>query len=159
MHLEEGVIERVSPGKAWVRIQRHGQCSSCSSRDACRTLSDKEMLVEVDDALQVEVGDRVQIGAPEGALLRLTFLVYLAPVIALIAGAYAGSAAAAALGGSSTLWGVLGGAAALAGSFGVLRLIDQRIGSGSPYRPRMIRRYPAASSVRENRNDPAEIAR
>jgi sigma-E factor negative regulatory protein RseC len=143
---EEGMIQRVSFNKAFVRIQRSSCCAGCSSRGACQVLSDKEMIVEVQNDLEASVGDTVELSVPTRSLLKLSLLVYFVPIVALLIGAYAGGRWAEALGMQSPLAAILGGALAMAVSFYLLKSLDRAAHAGGKYLPRMTRVLVSADS-------------
>ena len=91
MATEKGIIEKISHSDAVVRIQKSSACAHCESRGACQVSEGKAMLIEVANDLQAKVNDHVEISVPEGSLLKLSFLVYFVPILALIAGALGGS--------------------------------------------------------------------
>jgi len=84
---EQGITEKVTDRKATVRVRKSPTCAHCGSRTSC-DISDRDMLVEVSNDLQAKVGDYVEISVPEGTLLKLSVLVYLFPIIALMTGAF-----------------------------------------------------------------------
>jgi sigma-E factor negative regulatory protein RseC len=156
MLTEQGVIEKAFPKKALVRIQKSSCCAQCDSRGACQVLSDREMLIEVANDLQAKAGDQVEISVPARSLLKLSMLIYLLPILALILGAYAGGALAPFYRLSSNLASVLGGMIALGVTFFGLIILDRAVRKRPDYYPRMTRiltRHVAGaeSSLREPR--------
>ena len=139
MAIEEGIIEKTSKRKAMVRIARSAACATCNSKDSCGVSSDKKIVIEVTNDLQADVGDRVEISMPESSLLKLSLLVYLLPVVALIAGAFLGAELAAVLNMDSTLSSVIVGCSAMAIVFGVLKWLDGISNFKEKYYPRMTR--------------------
>jgi sigma-E factor negative regulatory protein RseC len=97
------------------------------------------MLVEVSNDLQAKEGDYVEISVPEGTVLKLSFLVYIIPVIALLIGAFAGAAVAQPLHIDSALASVLGSGLFMGVSFIVLKRLNTNAESSGKYYPRMIR--------------------
>ncbi len=98
MATEEGVVfkmGREGSGTAWVKTTRSSACESCSSRHACQTGgSGKEMEVEAINTVNARVGDRIVLNIATGSLIKATFLLYVFPVLAMIAGAFVGQAIA-----------------------------------------------------------------
>lgn len=139
MAIEEGVVLETSKRKALVRIQQGSACASCGSRDSCDISSGNNMEIEVSNDLQANIGDRVQISLPESTLLKLSLLVYLLPVIALVAGACVGAELAKVLNIDSTLASVVAGCSAMAIVFCVLRWLDGISDFRKKYYPRMTR--------------------
>lgn len=139
MITEEGVIEDTSGAKAVVRIRRSSACAHCDSRGACKVISDRDMMVEVDNGVGAQKGDRVEISVPARSLLKLSLLVYFLPIVALVGGAYAGSEFIGPLGPGPTFGAIMVGGGAMALAFYLLRGFDKRAGSGMSYSPRINR--------------------
>ena len=80
------MVESISHGKAVVRIQKGGRCHNCSSREGCGVSVSGDMQIDLDNELGAKVGDSVEISLPTRSLMKLSLLVYLLPVLALIHG-------------------------------------------------------------------------
>ncbi len=139
MPIEEGVVLEASKRKALIRIQQGSACASCNSRDSCEISSGDNMTIEVSNDLQAKIGDRIQISLPESTLLKLSLLVYLLPVVALVLGACVGAELATILDMDSTVTSVVAGCAAMAIVFCVLRWLDGISDFRKKYYPRMTR--------------------
>lgn len=124
---EQGVVERVKGGKALLRIERTSACATCESRGSCEMGPGKKMMVEVTNDLGARTGDRVEVSVPTGSILKLSLLVYLFPILSLIAGAYAGGECAQRLAFDTTLVSIFGGGMMAAIAFIVLRHLDRRL--------------------------------
>ena len=143
---EEGVVEKASLQKAVVRVERSSACDHCRSRGACETLSSKSMRVEVANDLGAVEGDRVELSVPATSVLKLSFLVYMIPVAALVAGAYAGDLWAKGREVDPTLAAIIAGALAMLGTFLFLRRIERTVSSPtSDFQPRLSRILPPVS--------------
>jgi sigma-E factor negative regulatory protein RseC len=134
---ENGIVESVSARRAVVRIQKGGSCAACENRSSCHIDSDRPLLVEVDNEMGAAAGDRVELSMPTASLLKLSFLVYMVPVLALVIGAILGAAWAGPLGVSSTSGSLLIGGAALIASFAFLKLLDRSVRRRPEYQPRL----------------------
>jgi sigma-E factor negative regulatory protein RseC len=79
-------------GIALLRCEPHSGCGSCNVRTGCGNHLLNELVSESEHQLQIaisqplEPGQKVEIGISEGSLLRSAVLVYLTPLIGLIAG-------------------------------------------------------------------------
>ena len=135
---EQGVVCKILNSKVLVRVQKSSACAHCESRDACE-ISNKDMLVEVVNDLHAKVGGPGRTQSSEGSLLKLSMLVYLLPVVALIAGAYAGSAWAGSVQADATLAAILGGGLAMGIAFYTLKSVDRAAAAKNRYFPRMTR--------------------
>jgi sigma-E factor negative regulatory protein RseC len=132
---EIGIIERVEGRRAVVRIQKGGSCAACENRSSCHIDSDRPLFVEVDNEMGAAEGDRVELSMPTSSLLKLSFLVYMVPVLALVMGAILGAEWAESLGLSPTSASLLLGGSALAVSFLFLRRLDRFLRHRPEYRP------------------------
>jgi sigma-E factor negative regulatory protein RseC len=139
MVAEVGIVEKILPHKAVVRVQRSSACAHCSSRGACRVTEGKAMLIEVDNDLRAKVSDHVEISVPEGSLLKLSMLVYFMPILGLIAGALVGAASANYFNVQPTLASIVCGASAMGITFYGLKWLDRRAQAKGEYQPRMTR--------------------
>jgi len=145
---EEGVVEKASPRKAIVRVVRNSACEHCRSRGVCETLSEKDMRVEVANDIGAVEGDRVELSVPAASVLKLSFLVYMIPVAALVAGAYAGDLWARGRDMDPALAALTAGVVAMAGSFLFLKRLDRSVSSPtSGFQPRMTRILPSSEEA------------
>ena len=93
----EARVLSVEPGFAWVEPRPHSPCGQCHPEHGCRSLQMARMFAlreprfRVLDPLGVAPGQRVNIAVPESGLLRSAGMLYVLPVLALIAGAMFGS--------------------------------------------------------------------
>ena len=137
MVTEEGIIEKISHSNAVVRIQKSSACAHCESRGACQVSEGNAMLIEVTNDLQAKVNDHVEISVPEGSLLKLSFLVYFVPILALVAGALGGSVLAQSFNLQPTLVPIVCGGFAMGIAFCVLKWVDRGAQARRNYQPRM----------------------
>lgn len=137
MMRERGVVEKSSPQKALVRIERSSACATCESRGSCHVQNDKHFVVEVVNELGAKAGDVVEISMPSGNVIKASLAVYSLPVLGLLLGALSGGSLAEALNVTPTTASLLGGGAGLMVSIGVLRRFDRSVRSRPGYSPRM----------------------
>jgi sigma-E factor negative regulatory protein RseC len=89
--VEEGTITKVYDSKALVQVGKSSMCEGCQSRSLCKNLGGgKTMEAEAKNSAGGKVGDRVLLKIETSLFLRITFIVYIIPVLALIAGAIIG---------------------------------------------------------------------
>ncbi|MCQ4310240.1 SoxR reducing system RseC family protein [Pseudomonas stutzeri] len=100
---EPGRVIAVEPGAVWVETRRSSTCSGCSAKNGCgQGLMDKlgvhqrRGLIRALSDFHLDVGDSVIVGIRESVLLRGALLVYLFPLIALLASALIASELSAA---------------------------------------------------------------
>lgn len=135
---EQGIIEEISNQKAIVRIRKSGACAHCSSKGSC-SISDRDMLVEVQNNLQAKKGDTVELSVPEGTLLKLSALVYLMPIIALMFGAFIGSYLSIYLNSDQSITAIITGGIFCGISFLGLKIFERSKRSDNKYFPQMTR--------------------
>lgn len=139
MEKERGIVEQVEGGKATIRIQRSSHCASCSSRDQCHTMGEREMRIEILNTLRAKEGDLVEIAVPTRSLLKLSLLVYFVPVLMLLIGALLGQVWAETFSSDPTLASVVGGIGAMGLSFVGLKWLDGKMRGKVEYSPRILR--------------------
>ncbi|MBW2303010.1 MAG: SoxR reducing system RseC family protein [Deltaproteobacteria bacterium] len=146
MEKERGRVEQADERNIFVRIQQSSHCATCQSRDQCHTLENREMQVKVPNTLQAKEGDLVEIAVPTRALLKLSLIVYLGPILMLLAGAFLGNYWAQTASRDVTLPSVIGGLSAMGISFLGLKWMDRRIRGKMEYSPRLLRIVTSADS-------------
>lgn len=93
---EQGTVVDTSAVAAVVQATRRSSCGSCGAAAGCGTslldrfLGRRPLLLEVDNSLDVVIGDRVVVGVPEASMLRAAAAAYLGPLAGLILGAVIG---------------------------------------------------------------------
>jgi len=101
--------------------------------------SGKEVFIEVSNKLNARAGDHVEISVPGSSLVKMSFIVYLLPVIALVAGAYGGGIWAEYYDLDPSLLSLVSGICATGLVFYLLRLFDRSGKISSKYAIRMTR--------------------
>lgn len=89
---ETGLVTGIKEnGFASVGVLRGEFCGSCPCQEACRALGGKveRQIVAVNRA-GAKLGDRVLVSIGYGSFLKISSLVYLLPILALVAGSYVG---------------------------------------------------------------------
>lgn len=94
MILETGRIVSIEAEGVWVETIRKSTCGSCQAEKGCgQSLLNKWdghtayiwVLLDGRDPARYAVGDEIQIGIPEEVIAKGALLVYLLPVISLVA--------------------------------------------------------------------------
>jgi sigma-E factor negative regulatory protein RseC len=140
MATERGIVVRTAPGTAWVKTSRTSACEGCSEHGSCHMSEDgREMEVEAVDTVGAKVGDRILIGIETGKLLKVSFMLYIFPVLLMLAGAVVGQQAAPALGLNPDALAVAVGIGSFLVAFIIIRSRSRRMARTDCYRPRVIR--------------------
>ena len=91
MATEQGVVLRTDSEAAWVKTIRSSACEGCTAKGSCHSMGGgQEMEVKALNPAGAREGDRILLSFETGALLKATFLIYVFPIIFLIAGAALG---------------------------------------------------------------------
>jgi sigma-E factor negative regulatory protein RseC len=88
---EHATVTVVSPEGTWVEATPSAACEGCASRGSCHGVGKDRNSVQVINRLDARVGDTVAITFETGSLLKALFLLYMVPILALLAGACAGN--------------------------------------------------------------------
>jgi len=139
MH-EEGLVRSLHGRLAKVEMLESNACQHCSAHGACQFLGgDKVRAVAAENEIGAQVGDRVLLAAPRRGVLGAGFLVYMVPVLALIAGAAVGQKLGPAWGMSTQNAAVITGLGSLAAAWLVLRQVSRKLGQKSSFKVRIVR--------------------
>ena len=132
---ESGCVVRIAGPFAWVSCESRAGCERCAEGKGCgggllsRLLGDRLFQLRVPVSAGIGVGDQVQLGISEGALLGAACLMYLLPLLALISGALIGDF----LGGDGVA--LLLGSLGLLASFVLLHVFRERIALSRRFQP------------------------
>jgi sigma-E factor negative regulatory protein RseC len=102
---EEGIIIEIFQGNmAKVKVGRHGECKNCG---ACP--GDSALVIEAQNFIGAKAGQRAVFEMKETNMLMAAFVVYIAPLIAILVGVAAGQVIAVKLGYSVQGFQIAGG--------------------------------------------------
>lgn len=143
MATESGIVSKTGakgPQTVWVKIVPSSACESCSSRHSCTAKSNsQEREVEALNPVNAAVGDRIQLAISTGSLLKATFLLYIFPVLCMLAGGIAGHTIAARFQWDTSLLAAIVAFAFFGAAMLVVRLGGNRMAQKAAYRPQIIR--------------------
>ena len=140
MATEEGIVCRIDATTAWIATTRSGACENCASKGSCSTLgSGREMEVQAVNTAGAQAGDRVLINFRTASLLKLSFLLYIFPILAMFAGALLGQTATPFLNFDATALSVVCALLFFLLAFGLIRLGGNRLARKDEYRPKVVR--------------------
>lgn len=108
-------------------------CNGCAAMGLCHAGDDgRSMVVETHNVLGAVVGDKVRLASRAGKFLLASFLLYVVPLLALIAGAVLGELVGAfyALRIDPNLLAAIFGLAFMVGSFFIIRIGSRAIPRG-----------------------------
>lgn len=142
MAIEQGVVVKMGrngPTSAWVKMARSSACESCASRESCHTGGDTTQQVEAINDAGARVGDRIQLSVGSGALLKATFLLYMFPVLCMLAGGILGSWIAPVFEANPSAVAAIAALLCLGMSLLIVRAAGEHLGAKEAYRPRIVR--------------------
>ena len=135
MAIEQGIVVGMGNGgnqTAWVETVRSSACESCASKESCNAGSGKQK-VEAVNEIGARVGDRIHLSISSGALLKATFLLYMFPILCMLAGAFAGNAMAGAFDASSSLTSMAGALISFTGALLLVRAKGNSLAKQAAY--------------------------
>jgi sigma-E factor negative regulatory protein RseC len=137
---EEGIVLRTGSGTAWVRTVRTDACDSCEAKDACNMLGGgKDSEIEAVNKIGAKTDDRVIIGFESSSLLKASFLIYIFPILFMIAGALTGQKLSIRYGLNETLFPAVSAFISFAASFIIVRILGNRMAGKDAYKAKIIR--------------------
>lgn len=133
---EVGQVTQIQDTIATVRTQRNSSCGSCN---ACSMGQNQdEMFIKVLNELDAKPGDWVELDLESISILKISSIVYMIPLVALILGLIGGYTLAEYFSGNPELYGALGGLLATVLAFLGIRIAEPRFNKKKEYTPRMI---------------------
>jgi sigma-E factor negative regulatory protein RseC len=88
---EHATVTVINAEGTWVEATPSAACEGCSSRGSCHAVGKERNRVKVINPLDARVGDAVVISFQTSSLLKALFMLYMVPILALLAGACAGN--------------------------------------------------------------------
>ena len=138
MATEQGIVLRTDSETAWVKTVRSSACEGCTARDSCHTTAGgQDMEVKAINSVGASVGDRIVLSFETASLLKATFLIYVFPIILLIAGAALGQALAPLIGFSPSALSVLLGFAFFFIALFIVKSRANRMAQKNAYQPKI----------------------
>ena len=151
---ETGRVVAVEADSLWVETIRKSTCGSCSARSGCghglmNRLGDGRstyirVLAGDTDISECRVNDEVRIGIPENLMLRGSFLVYMLPLLGLLAGAAGG---ASLLSANPDLGTAIGASSGFLACLAYIRLHSRRHRDDRSLQPTLLEVLPAGEAL------------
>jgi sigma-E factor negative regulatory protein RseC len=136
MATEKGIVTKTGLGTAWVKTLQSEACEGCSSCGTCGAQR-PDTEVEVINEVGAKVGDRILIDFKTSAFLKVTFLLYIFPIICLTLGAMFGLQVAADYDYDESVCSAVLGFAAFFASVAVIRVAGRKMAANKRYRPQI----------------------
>ena len=91
MELEEGRVISIKNNKAVIEMDISNKCDTCAIKDSCMSLSNETVRrIEIPIKQDINVGDLVTMGYEPKFRILSAFLIFIFPLILLIAGYFIG---------------------------------------------------------------------
>jgi sigma-E factor negative regulatory protein RseC len=147
MITENGTVTQTNKSTAWIKTMRTGACEGCSSKESCGTSHNaKELIVTVKNTLGVEKGDQVVIGLETKPMMFLSFLLYVFPILLLIAGAVIGDSLAPVLGMDKSFCAMILGFLFFGTAFLIIRKKHTILSQKDEFKPFLVRKKRVSDS-------------
>lgn len=132
-----GLVIETGGETAMVTLQQHLACGSCGRCGMLSGSTGRDQVVEVLNPIRAQNGQRVILETDDRQILFISFMLYLVPLAALLAGIIAGLnlAGRLALGLNHELFAAGVGLAGMVVVFVLLRLWDNRVKGQDKYKP------------------------
>ena len=141
MATEEGIIIKVNPATAMVKTKQMTACESCTEKDTCHSAGGGKKIMEVEavNTANAQLGDTVIVTFATSQLFKLSFLLYVFPVIVMIVGALMGERVAENFNANPSAWSAVMGFAFFFAAMAVVKLMDKKARKTGKYRPEIIK--------------------
>ena len=140
MATEQGIVVRLGTDSAWVKTTRTSACEACAAKSSCRTLGGgKDMEVEAINEAGAKVGDTVTIGFKSSSLLKLSFFIYIFPILCMFVGALIGQEFADSFSYDGSAVSAVFGLLFFGIAFLFIRAKGNRLAKNQEYRPKITR--------------------
>lgn len=141
MITENGIVTQANPAMAWVKTIRSGACDHCTEKDNCgEAHNQKEQIVTVKNTLGVKEGDPVVVGLQTRPMLYLTFLLYVFPILLMIAGAAIGNSLAPSMQMDQSILSMIFGFSFFGLAFFFIRKKHTSMSNNNAYKPFLVRK-------------------
>ncbi len=140
MATEKGTVTKLDSTATYVKTTKTSACESCAAKDSCHTLGGgKEMEVEVINTIGAKEGDEVVMSLETSSLIKASFLIYVFPILCMIAGAVIGQEIVPNYNLSAAVWSLVLGFLFFFLAFLIVRLMGNKLSEKEKYRPKIIR--------------------
>jgi len=137
----EGIVTKVDSSTAWVKCSKSAACESCKAKDFCNTVGGSDDTVEIEaiNAVGAKVDDRVTISFETSSLLKVSFLIYMVPVLFLILGVVIGDKIAGIFNYDQSICSMLVGFLFLVTAFFFVKTKGSKMSEKDEYKPKIIK--------------------
>ena len=150
-----GVVKALQGHMAVVVTRMEPECESCKAKDACFSLGGGGANAEVKarNTAGAEVGDVVTISIKGSSLLKVSFLVYMLPILALLGGVIIGVLVSNYIPVNENILAGVFGLFAFCGTFIWLKTKGDRLAGKQEFTPEIVSRKRTDGQI-----DPSDLA-
>lgn len=151
--LETGQVVSAENGQVQVHFKRTSACERCG---ACGMLANgQDMIVTLENTIEARPGDQVVVQMPTQGMLQASAIVYVIPLLLLVAGAVVGKLALAPLfaGAESDVVAAISGIALCALGFLGIHLLEPKLRRQKRFQLQMVSVHRAAQGQEEEQID------
>ncbi|MDY6826139.1 MAG: SoxR reducing system RseC family protein [Bacillota bacterium] len=132
-----GVVTQTNDERAKVSLQRHLACKNCGRCGMLSGSGGKDVVIEALNPIKAQPGQRVMLESDDRQVLFVAFMLYVVPLVGLVAGIFAWLKAAASLGFTENqeLISVAIGFGVMIIAFILIRIWDNRVKDDPKYKP------------------------
>lgn len=141
MTVSHGSVMKISGNRATVKLSDGGGCGNCPSRDKCRETGHMHMEVMVPPHVELNENDRVLLAFSDSPVAAMALLVYLLPIICLIAGAAIGNWLDTLYGTTSPVYALIVAVVCFAAPLLAFRLFRRHIKGCNLHHPQLLEVY------------------
>jgi sigma-E factor negative regulatory protein RseC len=135
---EEGVVIRTDSNSAWVKTVRSRACEGCSAKGSCHaSAGSSEMEVKAFNEIGAKTGDRILLRIETGSMLKVTFLIYVFPILLLIIGAAIGWETASYFDFNPSALAAILGFSFFAAALMLIKVAGNKLAQKNEYRPKI----------------------
>ena len=156
MATEEGIIIKIHNNTtAVVKTLQMTACESCTEKDHCHTSGGGKKIMEVEavNTAGAALGDTVVVTFPTGQLFKLSFLLYVFPVLVMIIGALLGERMAENFNANPSALSAFLGFSFFFAAMAVVKLMDKTARKTGKYRPEIVKIKRKAGIPAPSKND------
>jgi sigma-E factor negative regulatory protein RseC len=142
MAFEKGVVVKLAANRkdtAWIKTIQPDACKACASRKNCASAGGSTQTVEAINKAGAQVGDIIQVYMDTTALLKAAFLLYVFPILCMLAGGGAGHLLSILLKGDAPLLSMGTAIGCFILAMALVRARGARMALNIDYRPKITR--------------------
>jgi len=150
---ERAQVVALEGESAWVETERRSSCGSCEAKGCgtgalSKVLGARVQRIRVHNPIQARPGDSVILGIEESVLLQGSLMVYILPLLSMLAGGLLGETLAPQWGSDGEMLSLLLGVLGLAGGFLWLRRYQRRVAKNPRFTATILRKAAPVPALR-----------